>query len=173
MEILANVIGIIAVAVFLLSYQMKKRNAIVTCNVIARVLYIVQYILLFAFEGAVLDVVGVIASLIAQQKDNPLIKKHIKLWFILTNLFIIGAGIPLYKNLYSLLPIIAVLFQTGAFWLNDEKHIRRVSLIGSPLWFIYNFHSRAYGSSVGDLLSIVSIVLAMIRYDFKKKKDVG
>ncbi len=173
MEILANVIGIIAVCVFLLSYQMKKRNAIVICNISARVLYIMQYILLFAFEGAVLDVVGVIVSLIAQQEDKPFIKKHSMLWFVFSNLLIIGAGIPLYKNLYSILPIIAVVFQTGAFWLNDEKQIRRVSLIGSPFWFVYNFHSKAYGSSIGDLLSIVSIVLAMFRYDFKNKKDVN
>ncbi|MEE0946820.1 MAG: YgjV family protein [Acutalibacteraceae bacterium] len=170
MEIIANIIGIIAVAVFLLSYQMKKRNAIVTCNVISRVLYIVQYILLGAFEGAVLDIVGVIASLVAQKKDKPFIKKYMLLCFIAVDLLTIGAGILLYENVYSILPIIGVLLHTGAFWLNDEKRIRQVSLAGSPFWFVYNFHSRAYGSSVGDLLSMVSIILAMFRYDFKRKK---
>ena len=54
--------------------------------------------------------------------------------------------------------------------MTDEKVIRRVSLLGSPFWFAYNFLSRAYGSAVGDLLTIGSIIVAMIKYkDFKKE----
>ena len=51
---------------------------------------------------------------------------------------------------------------TSAFWISDERIIRRVSLLGSPFWLAYNLLSRAYGSAVGDLLSMVSI--AMIKY---------
>lgn len=83
---------------------------------------------------------------------------------------IIAAGLPLYKNIFSLFPIIGVLLHTGAFWMDDEKKIRQVSLLGSPFWLIYNFISGAYGSCIGDILSIISILVAMCRYDFKKKK---
>ncbi len=167
----ANTVGIVAVVIFLLSYQQKTRKGIVTCNIISRVLYIVQYILLFAFEGAVLDVAGTVASFLAQKRDTPFIKKHLKAVITATNIGIIVCGLLLYKNVFSLLPIIGVLLHTGAFWLTNEKHIRIVSLIGSPFWFVYNFASGAYGSSIGDALSMVSIIIAIVRYDILKQKS--
>ena len=68
--IVSQIIGFLAVASFLLSYQLKKRKDIILCNVLSRCLYILQYILLGAFEGAVLDVLGAISSVIAAKKQD-------------------------------------------------------------------------------------------------------
>lgn len=162
--IISQIIGFLAVASFLLSYQLKKRKNIIFCNVISRCLYILQYVLLGAFEGAVLDVLGAISSVIAAKKNLPLIKKHTKFFVVCMDLIIVVAGWLLYVNPFSLLPIVGVLLHTTAFWINDEKIIRRVSLLGSPFWMIYNFSCLAYGSAVGDFLTMVSIVIAMIKY---------
>ena len=65
MVILAQLVGLLAVAVFLLSYQQRKRKNIILCNSVSRVLYVVQYVMLGAFEGAVLDVLGTLSSVMA------------------------------------------------------------------------------------------------------------
>lgn len=169
LKIVANVVGVIAVAIFVFSYQQRTRRGIVLCNVISRALYVVQYMLLFAFEGAVLDVVGILASVLAQRKETPVIKKHMKIIATAVNLLIVAVGLLMYKNPFSLLPMLGVLFHTGAFWFSNEKTIRIISLIGSPCWLVYNLYSFAYGSALGDALTIASIVLAMVRYDFKRK----
>ena len=169
MNTLAFVIGLAAVALYLLGYLQKKRKHIIALNVLSRALYILQYILLSAFEGAVLDVSGILSSVLAQKKNHPFIQKHTKAVFLGVNAVIIAGGLLVYQNIYSLLPIVGVLLHTSAFWLDDEKLIRRVSFLGSPFWFVYNFVSGAYGSCIGDALSMVSILVAMIRYgDFKK-----
>lgn len=170
MNKLAFVIGLVAVTFYLLGYLQKKRRNIIIFNATSRILYIIQYILLSAFEGAVLDVAGVVSSFFAQKKDAPFIKKRFKMFFIASNLFIVAMGLLLYKNIFSILPIIGVVLHTSAFWIDDEKTIRRVSMLGSPFWFIYNFVSGAYGSCIGDFLSMVSIAISMYRYDFKKEK---
>ncbi len=170
LKVIANIIGVVAVAIFVLSYQQKTRKGIVLCNVVSRILYVVQYLLLFAFEGAVLDIVGIGASVLAQRKDTPLIKKHVKTVAFLVNALIVAAGLLMYKNPFSLLPMLGVLLHTGAFWFSNEKTIRIISLIGSPCWLMYNLYSCAYGSALGDALTIGSIVLALIRYDFKRKE---
>lgn len=170
MNYTAFVIGLAAVVLFLLSYLQKKRKNIIILNATSRVLYIVQYILLSAFEGAVLDITGVISSFLAQKKDTEFVKKRLKWFFIVSNLLIIGMGLLTYKNIFSILPIIGVVLHTSAFWIDDEKIIRRVSFIGSPFWLAYNFISGAYGSCIGDVLSMVSIAISMYRYDFKKQK---
>lgn len=168
MTIIANLVGVCAVILFVLSYQMKHKRGIVLCNVISRALYVAQYLLLFAFEGAVLDIVGILASLLAQNSEKGFIKKHFKVIAIGVNVLIVICGILLYKNVFSLLPMMGVLLHTGAFWLKNEKHIRIVSFLGSPFWLTYNLYSCAYGSAVGDLLTMCSIASAIYRYDIKK-----
>ena len=161
-------VGIVAVCLFLLSYLQKRRKQIILFNVTSRILYIVQYVLLGAFEGAVLDVAGTITSLLAQKKHMSFIAKHLK-WFILAaSLLIVISGLLVYEDWKSILPIIGVLLHTGAFWLNNEKIIRIISFVGSPVWWLYNFLSGAYPSCIGDILSMVSLAVSMYRYDYKK-----
>lgn len=174
MKIIAFAVGILAVACFLLSYQQKKRGRIILLNMVSRVLYILQYIFLGAFDGAALDISGFIASFLAQKKDTPIIKKHLAIFILGIDAAIIVSGLIFYRNIFSLFPIAGVLLHTSAFWLNDERKIRIVSLLGSPFWLVFNITSGAYGSAIGDTLSIVSIAVAMLRYDimplWKKEK---
>ena len=85
------------------------------------------------------------------------------------DLIIIASGLIFYRNIFSLFPIVGVLLHTSAFWLENEKHIRLVSLLGSPFWLVFNITSGAYGSAIGDTLSIVSILIAIFRYDILHK----
>ena len=172
-EIIANVIGIIAVILFVLSYQQKVRKNIIICNAVSRALYVIQYILLSAFSGAVLDILGIFASLIAQKKNSPVIKRFLPIIIIIVNASIIIVGLLLYKTPLDLLPIFGVVFHTGAFWLSNEKFIRIVSFLGSPFWLIYNLLSSAYGSCIGDAITICSIGFAILRYDFFKTRKTA
>ncbi len=174
--LIPQIIGLVAVALFLLSYQMKKRKNIILVNAASRALYILQYLLLGAFSGAVLDILGIVSSVVAERKHTSFVKRHLKLIFLSVNFGIILSGTIIAiinKSFLDILPIIGVLFHTSAFWISNEKIIRRVSLLGSPFWFIYNFLSKAYGSSIGDILSMVSIITAMIKYRETKKENTN
>lgn len=173
MKVAAQIVGIFAVVLFLLSYQMKKRRNIILCNAVSRVLYILQYIMLGAYEGAVLDVLGTVSSVMAQNKDKDFIKKYVKGMFLLINLLMVVAGLWLYEDIFSLGALIGVLLHTIAFWITEEKTIRRVSFLGSPFWLIFNLANHAYGSAIGDFLTMVSIGTAIYRYDIKgERKNV-
>lgn len=171
MNWLAQMIGVLAVASFLLSYQQKKRKNIIIWNATSRVLYIIQYVLLGAFEGAALDVLGTFSSVAAQNKDKGFVARHTRFVMICVNLVIVAVGLALYENVFSLFPIVGVVLHTSAFWISDEKIIRRVSFLGSPFWLVYNLSSHAFGSALGDVLTMVSIAVAMYRYDFKRNKE--
>lgn len=168
--IIAQVIGIVAVIIYVLSYQQKTRRGIILFNLVARTLFCVQYFLLGAFSGAVLEIAGAVSSAVAERKNVGIIAKCKVLFFTLTSLFVVFGGLIVYENFFSLLPIFGVLLHTGALWLDEEKKIRIVSLFGSPFWFIYNINSRAYGSAVGDTMAMISIIVAMIRYKKQNEK---
>ena len=169
MDTAALIVGLAAVLFFLLSYQFPNRRAIIACNVISRVLYILQYLLLFAFEGAVMDISAIPSSVLAARKHTPLVEKH--KWPILigVTLFIIGLGALVWQDWLSWVPVVGVILETNALWMSREKWIRLFSLAALPFWLFYNLRCGAYGAALGNVLVIFSIVSAMLRYDIPRK----
>ncbi len=169
LEILSLIAGVLAVAFFLICFQLKKRKNIIVCNIISRLLYIAQYCLIGQFTGAVMDVAAVPSSAIAGKKDNAFVLKFKIPIIILVNVIIVAVGfltmfLAENGNLIGLLSIAGVLFETIALWFNSEKKIRILSLFGAPCWFVYNIICGAYASAVGNVLVVISIVVALCRY---------
>ena len=164
MKILSIIAGALAVILFLGSYQLKTRKNIIFCNVLSRVLYILQYIFLGEFIGAVMDISAIPSSMIAEKKEHPFVKKYKMPIIITVNLLIVGLGLAFYKNVFSLLPIFGVLFETVALWFSRERVVRLVSLFGAPFWLSYNLICGAYASAVGNVLTIMSIIFALYRF---------
>lgn len=173
MKIFAMIIGVVAVTVFLLSFQQKTRGRIIAFNATSRVLYILQYILLGAISGAVLDIIGIVASFLAGVKGHPKIKRYMKILVPLVFLSFIVAGVLTYKSFIDLFSVAGVVIHASALFLDDEKKIRTLSLVGSPFWLTYNLANLAVGSAIGDMLSICSILVAMFRYDIPRRKKTA
>ena len=96
--------------------------------------------------------------------------KKRSLLFCAVNGTIIVVGLLLYKDVFSLFAIAATVLEGTALWLRREKLIRLLTLVSAPLWLIYNVSNLAFGSALGNALAMVSIVIALARFDFKKQK---
>ena len=164
-DILALALGLAAVACFLVSYLQRRRGRILALNLTSRVLYVAQYLILGAWEGAALDVAGAVSAALAQRRESPRMRKNRLPLFLGVNAAVVTVGLLLYRDIYSLLPLAGVLLQTDALWLKREKYIRIVSMVGCPFWFLYNFHSGAYGSCAGDALAFLFLAVSLVRYD--------
>ena len=168
MQIAATISGIIAVALFLLCFQLKTRRSIIICNICSRAMYVLQYLLLFAFVGAAMDTASVATSTFAYKKDTNFVRKYKIPILIFLHAGILTIGILLYTNIFSLFAIFGVLFESAASWMRREKMIRIISIFSVLSWLVYNIVSGAYGSAIGSVLALVSIISALIRYRSKK-----
>ena len=162
---MAHFFGVSAVVLFLLSFQFKTRKNIIITNLTSRVLYILQYICLGALDGAILDFMGFVMSFFARYKEKDFITSHFKFIIIIVNLLLLISGIFMYRNIFSLFAMFGIILEITALWLTKEKNIRILSLISAPGWLIYNIANQAYGSVVGNVLTIISILIAMYRLD--------
>lgn len=165
--IVSQVIGIMAVALYLLSFQLKKRRQIVWSTCLSNALYVLQYLLLGAFSGAVMDFLSTVSSFLAGKKNAFWFKRHMKLIALLNFGLITVVGIVLavvQRDPVELLPIAGALLQTGGLWFDDEQTIRKFGLGSAPFWLFYNFISQAYGAALGSVLAICSSIIAMVRY---------
>ncbi len=170
LEIIATIVGAFAAAIYVASYQCKTRKWILLLGAISRALFIAQYVLLGAFSGAVLDVIGMIAALIAGKKEHPVIKKLFVPIIIVTHSVILVTVALLYQGWADIFVLVGMMFQTAALWFTREKLIRRITLCSCPCWLTYNLASKAYFSALSDTIGIISMIVAMFRYDFKKKE---
>ena len=164
MQIASLIAGLSAVALYLLCFQLKSAKQIIACKLVSSILYVVQYLLLFAFVGAAMDAAAFITSYLAYKKDTPIVKKFKIPIIVISNILILIVGLSLYVNIFSLLPIAGVMFESAASWMKREKMIRIVSIFAVPCWFVYNLISGAYGSAIGSILAFSSIIISLMRY---------
>ena len=167
MLVVAQIVGIAGVILFLLSYQLKKRRHIVWVTCVSNLLYVLQYILLGAFSGAVMDFMSTVSSFLAAKKNAPSFRAHTKalIWTNMAVIAVVGLISAFVQHQWiELLPVAGTLLQAGSMWCDDEQNIRKLGLLGAPFWLVYNFISQAYGATLGSVIAIISIIIAMIRY---------
>ena len=170
--IVAQVLGFCAVGLYLLSYQLKKRSQIVWVTFFSNLFYVVQYFLLGAFSGAVMDILSTVAALLAANKHSPRFSKYNK-WIVTGMVVVItgtGLAIAICRGSWlELIPIWGAVFQSVGLWCDKEQTIRKLGLCSAPCWLVYNFLSKAYGPALGSLFAIISIIVSLVRY---RKKSV-
>ena len=167
MFVLSQIIGIVAVVLFLLSFQMKQRRQIVFVTAVSNGLYVLQYALLGAFTGAILDCLSTLYSFVVGKKSAPRFGKFVNGIAVFIMLLVVSTGVSMaiIRNSWiEVIPVVGTLLQTGGLWFNREQTIRKFALAGAPFWIVYNFISQAYGAALGSTLSVISVVVALVRY---------
>lgn len=172
MKTAALIVGLSAVALYLLCFQLKSAKRILACKFFSNILYVLQYLLLGAFVGAALDTAAVITTALGYSKDKSFVVKYKVPILIAVHISILIIGVLLYQNLFSLLAIAGALLESAANWMKKEKSIRIVSLLAVPCWFIYNAACGAWGSVLGNILAALSIITALIRYAKEPKSNL-
>lgn len=173
MFIIAQIFAIFAILVYSMGPHQKNKKRLLICNLTSNVLYLVQYLLLGAFTAVGINCIDFIRSLIfyryaKNEKEIPIS------WWIGYVIILITIGIFTYTNIFSILPIaLGIMFAYG-IWQNNLKVYRIIMVINVLGWLIYNISVQAYVGTFGNILHLVSTIVAMYRFkDFKfqKKKE--
>ena len=72
----------------------------------------------------------------------------------------------------DLIPIGITLLYTYITWQKDNKIIRYGTIIAAFLWIYYNFSIQAYSLIIGSIFEITSGIVAIYRFDIKKRKMI-
>lgn len=122
----SQIAGFIAFILSLIAYHQKKKKSIFQTMTIANILDIIHYILLGAYSGCITKVIALIRNEIIIVKEQ---KKKFNNKIILIALFVIYlvAGILTYKNIYSILPILAAMIYLYFVWNGNELKVKKVA----------------------------------------------
>jgi hypothetical protein len=156
----AQIIGGVAIAVWVISIQNKDRKNILMFQSLANLLYSIQYFLLGAYSAFIMNFVSTFRCFIFS-KVNFKKTKWISLLFCLIILFI---SFFFYDGLLSLVPIVITIFYTFSSSMDDAVWNRTTVLLAAFVWIFYNYKVGAYITIVGNVFEIISGIVSVFRF---------
>lgn len=169
MYITAQIIGIIALTLAMISFQQKTHKYILAFQLASNVMFVFHFALLGAYTGAVLNLVAALRAVVFVNKGRAWADK--KLWLYLFCILSVAVGIFTWENWASVLPIAGMVCGTVAFWIKTPKFVRLTVFPSSPLWLVYNLMNRSYAGVAAEIMNMASLIIAIIRFDIKRKSE--
>jgi len=163
MFILANTIGVFAIIIWVLSIQNKNKKEILIYQIVANILYGLQYFLLNAYSASIMDFISGFRclSFYSEEKKHGKISNYSLLFFTILTIIL---GIFTYNGAISLLPIIASLIYMYSLWQNNLNTTRYLFIITGFVWLCYNINVGAYINIIGNSFEIISGIISIIRF---------
>ncbi len=152
----------------ILSFWQKNRKNMLIFLMFDNLFYFVQYILLGAFSGAIVNVIGLFRVLFFRKKDETKLFKSNLILYIIIFLYIVS-GFVSYSGINSLILIFVSIFYSYILWLDNPRHIRIGSAVMLLIWCIYNISVMAYVSAMFDGMLFVFAFMSFIKIDILKK----
>ena len=176
-EIIAQIIGIGAMAMNCFSFQQKERKTVLAFQLVGTSLFAINFFMLGAISGAILNLLGAIRSVVFMYREK--FNANHPLWlagFIATYILSYVAVFTVFEKeptalnlILEILPVIGMVLTTLSFRYKDAKTIRRFGFINAPLWLTYNIYSKSIGAIICESLNIISIIIGTLRHDVKRK----
>ena len=170
-DILIRVTGILGLVLGVAAYQSNKHKGIVIAKLGSEAAFTVQYFLLDAPTGSIMNLVGVVRNFIFYKFVEKGKSTKLAMW-IFCGIYIVSAIIT-WEGPESLLPLIGKLCSTVAYSMKNTRNIRIINIPTLTMWIIYNITCSAWEALAADAISLISVLIAMVRFDiapyFRKK----
>lgn len=175
-ELVAQIIGIFAMVMNVLSFQQRDRRAIICFQIFGTALFAVNYFLLGATVGAILNCVGIFRALVYYFGD--FFKSERKVWLVaFVGLYVLSYVLtftlfgkePTPVNLaLELLPVVAMSLTTVSYGAKEARTVRIIGIVNAPMWMTYNVANTAIGAMLCEIFNAISCIIGLIRFDIKK-----
>ena len=167
MEILGQIIGILATVITALSYQMNTKKSLLLTQSLATALTCISYLFLGASSGFALNIVCLVRNgcfYYLKEGQKPI---YISTAILATAMVVLGAFS--WQGPISLLMIIALAVNTVFLSLGKPQILRYSILLTSSMILIYNIYVFTIGGMLNESIAIGSSLIGILR--FRKGKE--
>lgn len=161
--VISQIFVIIQYIFLIATYQIKSKNKIIIFNIIACFSSAMSFLLLSAFSGCVMSLLGVLRNYLFKDDKEKDINK-----LLIIIIMLILFTIFTYDGIFSLMPSIATLLYTLSIWQNNTKVYRIMGLPIEISWLIYHIHVCSIFGIILESFLLLSVVIGIIK-GFKKK----
>jgi hypothetical protein len=168
MDFWIDLLGALGILSAVLAFQCKKHGRVLTYRTANEIFFGVQFFLLGAYTGVAMNVVGSIRNTIftLQVKKGRSTRWSAALFCLAFLVF----GLLTWEGPKSILVIAAKIISTLAFGNKNLLVVRLLILVTSSSWLIYDLFSGSYAGVVCEILTLLSILIALYRFHIPHKK---
>lgn len=163
-------IGFVAVAFFILSYQMKSNRLLFLFQLIGCSIFVIQFGMLGAYTGALGLLINILRNVLLLKANNWTWVRN-KLTMIGIIVLLAGFTVWTWDGLVSLLPFFSVGVTTVGYWTDNAQKIRLSQLMGSPCTLLYDILVHSWGGALSESITLVSIIVSIIRFGWNSLND--
>ena len=167
---IAQTFGILGIISSVLSMQMKIRKHILIMLLLLNLCSALNFLFLEGYTSFLICLFAVIEMLInyfCYEKKNKKVPLYVIGIYIIINIIL---SMFSYKGLIDILPIMCAIIYCITIITKKEFNIRVLMLLNQILWLITDIKYEAYAFSIANVLTIISIFIAMYRYHYKGVK---
>lgn len=175
-EVLAQIFALMGLGSNVASVQSDKRRWVLVFQVLANLLYGMQYIFLSAWPALGVSVISAVECIIVYYYAKRHAGSNGKMSLPILMLIIIAiiiVSLLTYTDIYSLIPAVATITYTIIVWQPNLLAFRLASAFISACWFVYNLRARAWVSVATSVVEFVSAVVAVARLDILARRRVA
>ncbi len=176
-EFAGQVIGVMAMALIVLSFQCKNRVGFYVMQMSGNVLFAVSFVMLGNVGASLMNLMGVFRAIILLLPE-----RRRRIWhLVLINLLFVGgavfAGTVGGDGWSCLVSFAAQTIGTFSLWYGSDRAVRWVQLCAiSPLWIVNNTvftAPPAVGGIICETFCMISTVIYLVRMKVAEKKSQG
>ena len=174
----AQIVMILAFLIMTSSFWCKKREKILKLQIISSILFVLQYVLLQAWTGAVLNAISIGRAFVFRKKGQSYDKEKGGInwnsnWILyaFVTVFIISSIIT-WDGWVSILPLMATLVYTFGMWADKPQYIRLSANVASVFWVSYNLFMGGYAGCFTECILFTSNTIALVKNKDKKNSKV-
>ncbi len=193
LTITAQILGVFGLVLNILAVQFNKYRTVIMMKSLSCFLFIVQYALIGAYVGLVMDAIGLVRNIVFSERIKK--GKPMKLCIGIFAAIICIAGavtmifswdttilkmarwstnttvITIIAVAVSIVSIVAKFLTTVGYGIESPHAIRMINLPSSSCWVIYNIACFSPTGVINELLCIVSILIAEFRFRKELKAE--
>ena len=154
-------LGIVAIALGFLSYQMKTREGLVFAQFATAICFVLHYLMIGAYSGMALNIISVIRNYVYFQLGKK--GSVAKVWAVVFSVIMGAIGILSWQNWYSIFVVLGLIINSYCMSFSNPQSIRKSIFVTSPLVLIYDVLVLSVGGAVYESIAIISAVLGILR----------
>jgi len=168
-KLIAQILGIIAVLLGFLSYQVKTAKKLLVINGATCLVFCIHYLLLGAYPAFALNTVGIFRNLAYNNKDKKIFSSKIIPYLFAAIMLVLG--LLSWTGWYSIFVVLGLVINTLCLSFTNPQNIRKSILVSSPLVLVYNAFVHSVGGFIYEAVVIVSSIIGIIRFRKGKKQE--
>ena len=165
-NLIGQFVGFVAIAVAFLSFQVKKKGAILAIQALANFIWAVHFLMIGKLAGCILNLVATARNLIYAKRESWKWLNGVWLPTVISAV-VAAASILTRETWFDVILLPSTVLSSYTYCLGSERLIRNSTVFVSATWLIFNIVSFSISGVIAEIFNLTSLTIAIIR--FKKR----